>query len=319
MAGWIILAIIFVLAIFLHISLHIFVSYNENGLTITADYLGIKLYPCPKKEGEKGKKKKSGIIQKIKNKLKGKKKKVSDIPDDDDYDFDNLDDIDEEIEKLEKEEIKKEIIIDDTEITASLKNIEKKKQEQKMLDEKQEDFDEKESEIIDISDKPEQAEEIDQETEELHEPKKEADKEPNIIEKLQDKYNKIKQKYLVHIPYLWEKLKKTLKAVRIYNIEFEIDSGRLDASESAMFYGHLNSAVFSLFGALAGIFTMQFQKAQINLKFNEEIFKVRTKFDIYLRPSTFLWILACVGGYFVKEKYLKKFVGKIKAKFCKSC
>ncbi len=311
MAGWIILAIIFVIAMFLHISLHIFVSYNENGLTITADYLGIKLYPRPKKEGEKGKKKKSGIIQKIKNKLKGKKKKISDIPDDDDYDFDNLDDIDEEIEKFEKEEIKKEIIIDDTEITASLENIEKKKQEEKLLDEPEE----KEAETI--SDKSEPIEKIDQETEQ--QPKKEADKEPNIIEKLQDKYNKIKQKYLVHIPYLWEKLKKTLKAIRIYNIEFEIDSGRLDASESAMFYGHLNSAVFSLFGALAGIFTMQFQKAQINLKFNEEIFKVRTKFDIYLRPSTFLWILACVGGYFVKEKYLKKFANKIKAKFCKSC
>lgn len=307
MAGWIILAIIFIIAVFLHISLHIFVSYNEKGLTITADYMGIKLYPRSKKEGKKGKKKKNSLVQKIKNKLKRKKKPV---PDDDDYDYRDSDE--------ETTEEPKKIDIPDKDITASIEKIEKKKQEEKTTSEKSE-ISEKDDNIIAEEETPEddsgENTEKTSETENTSDSKdKSAEKLLGTIERIKNKYDSINQKYLRHIPYLWEKLKKTLKAVRIHNIEFEIDSGRYDASESAILYGHLNSAVFSLFGALAGIFTMQFKKAQINLKFNEEVFNIRTKFDIYLRPSAILWILICIGCYFVKEVLFKKFWNKIKAK-----
>lgn len=76
---------------------------------------------------------------------------------------------------------------------------------------------------------------------------------------------------------------KLIKRIRFEKVYVYIEEGSEDACETALSYGKLNAAVWTVYGLLCGIFTVKLKSVDIVPVFGEDIFKYRIKALIKLR------------------------------------
>ena len=298
----ILLIIIAVIVILLHFSLTVYIKGGTSGeLVIKAKYLGITLYPRPKKEKKKKQKKR-------RKPKKQKEKKEEDI-------------LGEALEEVKEESLADDKSDDSEDIQPSEKPepVEEKPQqetaEEKKPEEKHEDKPAKSK-----AEKRKKREK----KEKKEKPKKEKPKKEKK-EKGEGKLDELKRKWEFIKPYLppaWKYTKKLLKAIRLDDVKINIVTGKEDAAESATFYGKLQAALFSTLNFLAMVFTLNVSEANVRCVFNEKRLDAEGETTVRVRPSTVIAIafclLFCAGKIFIpyklKQRRARKKAEKAKKK-----
>lgn len=119
---------------------------------------------------------------------------------------------------------------------------------------------------------------------------------------LKDKYNKIKP----YLPMGWKYFKKLLKTVRITDVKINVDVGREDAHEAAVYYGVVQGALFNILGQICNMFSVKIKKADVNCIFTKNIINGSAECYVRVRPSSMIAIAFCIGVnflvIFIKQK-----------------
>lgn len=127
------------------------------------------------------------------------------------------------------------------------------------------------------------------------EPKNNKSKKEGNISSLKEKYNKIKS----YLPMGWKYFKKLLKTVRITDVKINIDVGREDAHESAVYYGAVQGALFNILGQICNMFSVKIKKADVNCIFTKNVINGSAECYIRVRPSSMIAIAFCIGVNFL--------------------
>ena len=114
------------------------------------------------------------------------------------------------------------------------------------------------------------------------------------LKELKEKYNKIKP----YIPKGWKYFKKLLKAIHITDLRINIDIGREDAHEAAIYYGTIQGILFNTLGNIANIFTVKIKKADVNCIFTKNTIDGEGECYVKVRPSTLIAIAFCIAVNF---------------------
>ena len=280
---YVFLAIIAVVVILLHFSVNVYLKLDD-GFIFKIKYLFFNIYP---------RKQKPPKPKKASKKTEVKKSELKEL--NDDIFHDKLDD---DFEKIEGQaDVQEKIKIDD-------------------------DVAEKEKEITVSETVKTDDEEISVEVKEKTEIKKKKSKIPKVKktkkvktkkEKKQSGLDKLKAKYYKIKPYLpmgWKYFKKLLKAVRITDLKINIDVGREDAHEAAIYYGAVSGTLFNTLGLVGNIFTLKIKKADVNCVFTKNTVDGNGECYVRVRPSTIIAIAVCVAVNFLiiyfKQKKTKK-------------
>ena len=287
----ILLIIILVIVILLHFSLTIYVRGGTGGeLVIKAKYLGITLYPRPKKKKKRRRKKDAADED------------VTDIPDEED----------------EAEEAADNGGADHEEVTAQAEVSVSEDKPETTLDVPDEET---------AQDKPgevgenEKSEERPAKKKRRKKKEKEEKSPDDEGEKKESKLDGLKRKWEFVKPYLppaWKYSKKLLKAIRLEDVKINIDTGKEDAAESAQFYGKLQAALFSVLNFLAMVFTLRVSEANVNCHFNVKRLDAEGEVTVRVRPSTVIAIAVCLlwccGKIFIPYKLKQRRERKRKEK-----
>ncbi|EGC03444.1 hypothetical protein [Ruminococcus albus] len=283
----ILLIIILVIVILLHFSVTVFVRGGTGGnFEIKLRYLGITLYPRPKKKKKKKKKK-----RRKKKKAVKPKQEISET---------NTEEMTETVAEVAEEKP------DETADTQSAA-------EEIHSATVEEVFGEETSSIEDEKPEDKPAGKKGRKSRKKKE-KKKKEKKPREKkekpEKGESKLDGLKRKWEFIKPYIppaWKYSKKLLKAVRIEDVKINIDTGKEDAAESAQFYGKLQAALFSVLNFLAMIFTLRVKEANINCHFNVKRLDAEGEAVVKVRPSTMIAIafclLFCCAKIFIPYKF----------------
>ena len=264
----ILLIIILVIVILLHFSVTVFVRGGTGGnFEIKLKYLGITLYPRPKKKKKKKKKRRK--------KAEKPKQEVSE---------DTSEEVTETGASVEEVFGEEEISVgEETSSTEDEKPEDKPAGKKDRKSRKKKEKKKKEK-------KPREKEE-------------KSEKGESKLDGLKRKWEFIKP----YIPPAWKYSKKLLKAVRIEDVKINIDTGKEDAAESAQFYGKLQAALFSVLNFLAMIFTLRVKEANINCHFNVKRLDAEGEAVVKVRPSTMIAIafclLFCCAKIFIPYKF----------------
>lgn len=290
----ILLIIILVIVILLHFSVTVFVRGGTGGnFEIKLRYLGITLYPRPKKKKKKKKKKRRKKKKAVKPKQEISEtnteemtETVAEVAEEKPDETADTQSAAEEIHSATVEEVFGEEDISAGEETSS---IEDEKPEDKPAGKKgrrsrkKKEKKKKEKKPREKKEKPEKGE--------------------SKLDGLKRKWEFIKP----YIPPAWKYSKKLLKAVRIEDVKINIDTGKEDAAESAQFYGKLQAALFSVLNFLAMIFTLRVKEANINCHFNVKRLDAEGEAVVKVRPSTMIAIafclLFCCAKIFIPYKF----------------
>lgn len=127
------------------------------------------------------------------------------------------------------------------------------------------------------------------------EPKNNKSKKEGNTSSLKDKYNKIKP----YLPMGWKYFKKLLKTVRITDVKINIDVGREDAHEAAVYYGAVQGALFNILGQICNMFSVNIKKADVNCIFTKNVINGSAECYIRVRPSSMIAIAFCIGVNFL--------------------
>lgn len=127
------------------------------------------------------------------------------------------------------------------------------------------------------------------------EPKNNKSKKEGNTSSLKDKYNKIKP----YLPMGWKYFKKLLKTVRITDVKINIDVGREDAHEAAVYYGAVQGALFNILGQICNMFSVKIKKADVNCIFTKNVINGSAECYIRVRPSSMIAIAFCIGVNFL--------------------
>ncbi|MBQ9375774.1 MAG: DUF2953 domain-containing protein [Ruminococcus sp.] len=141
-----------------------------------------------------------------------------------------------------------------------------------------------------------------------HKKKDKKKKEKPPREKKESKLASFKEKYYKYKPYFpmgWKYFKKLLKAIRITGVKINLDVGREDAHEAAIYYGAVEGIVFNTLGQLSNMFTVKIKRADVNCVFTKNIIDGSAECYVRVRPSTIIAIAVCVGVNFLVI-YLKQ-------------
>lgn len=290
----ILLIIILVIVILLHFSVTVFVRGGTGGnFEIKLRYLGITLYPRPKKKKKKKKKKRRKKKKAVKPKQEISEtnteemtETVAEVAVEKPDETADTQSAAEEIHSATVEEVFGE---EDISVGEETSSIEDEKPEDKPAGKKgrrsrkKKEKKEKEKKPREKKEKPEKGE--------------------SKLDGLKRKWEFIKP----YIPPAWKYSKKLLKAVRIEDVKINIDTGKEDAAESAQFYGKLQAALFSVLNFLAMIFTLRVKEANINCHFNVKRLDAEGEAVVKVRPSTMIAIafclLFCCAKIFIPYKF----------------
>lgn len=288
----ILLIIILVIVILLHFSVTVFVRGGTGGnFEIKLRYLGITLYPRPKKKKKKKKKK-----RRKKKKAVKPKQEVSE---------DTSEEVTETVEEVAEEKP------DETADTQSTAEEIHSATVEEVFGEEDISVGEETSSIEDEKPEDKPAGKKGRRSRKKKETKK-KEKKPREEkpEKGESKLDGLKRKWEFIKPYIppaWKYSKKLLKAVRIEDVKINIDTGKEDAAESAQFYGKLQAALFSVLNFLAMIFTLRVKEANINCHFNVKRLDAEGEAVVKVRPSTMIAIafclLFCCAKIFIPYKF----------------
>lgn len=290
----ILLIIILVIVILLHFSVTVFVRGGTGGnFEIKLRYLGITLYPRPKKK----KKKKTKKRRKKKKAVKPKQEisetnteemteTVAEVAEEKPDETADTQSAAEEIHSATVEEVFGE---EDISVGEETSSIEDEKPEDKPAGKK--------------GRKSRKKKEKKKKEKKPREKKEKPEKGESKLDGLKRKWEFIKP----YIPPAWKYSKKLLKAVRIEDVKINIDTGKEDAAESAQFYGKLQAALFSVLNFLAMIFTLRVKEANINCHFNVKRLDAEGEAVVKVRPSTMIAIafclLFCCAKIFIPYKF----------------
>ena len=287
----ILLIIILVIVILLHFSVTVFVRGGTGGnFEIKLKYLGITLYPRPKKKKKKKKKRRK--------KAEKPKQEVSE---------DTSEEVTETVEEVAEEKP------DETADTHSAAEEIHSASVEEVFGEEEISVGEETSSTEDEKPEDKPAGKKDRKSRKKKE-KKKKEKKPREkkekSEKGESKLDGLKRKWEFIKPYIppaWKYSKKLLKAVRIEDVKINIDTGKEDAAESAQFYGKLQAALFSVLNFLAMIFTLRVKEANINCHFNVKRLDAEGEAVVKVRPSTMIAIafclLFCCAKIFIPYKF----------------
>lgn len=287
----ILLIIILVIVILLHFSVTVFVRGGTGGnFEIKLKYLGITLYPRPKKKKKKKKKRRK--------KAEKPKQEVSE---------DTSEEVTETVEENAAE------IRDETADTQSAAEEIHSASVEEVFGEEEISVGEETTSTEDEKPEDKPAGKKDRKSRKKKE-KKKKEKKPREkkekSEKGESKLDGLKRKWEFIKPYIppaWKYSKKLLKAVRIEDVKINIDTGKEDAAESAQFYGKLQAALFSVLNFLAMIFTLRVKEANINCHFNVKRLDAEGEAVVKVRPSTMIAIafclLFCCAKIFIPYKF----------------
>lgn len=286
----ILLIIILVIVILLHFSVTVFVRGGTGGnFEIKLRYLGITLYPRPKKKKKKRRKKKKAVKPKqeiSETNTEEMTETVAEVADEKPDETADTQSAAEEIHSATVEEVFGE---EDISVGEETSSIEDEKPEDKPAGKK--------------GRKSRKKKEKKKKEKKPREKKEKPEKGESKLDGLKRKWEFIKP----YIPPAWKYSKKLLKAVRIEDVKINIDTGKEDAAESAQFYGKLQAALFSVLNFLAMIFTLRVKEANINCHFNVKRLDAEGEAVVKVRPSTMIAIafclLFCCAKIFIPYKF----------------
>lgn len=288
----ILLIIILVIVILLHFSVTVFVRGGTGGnFEIKLRYLGITLYPRPKKKKKKKKRIKKKKAVKPKQEISETNTEemtetVAEVAEEKPDETADTQSAAEEIHSATVEEVFGE---EDISVGEETSSIEDEKPEDKPADKK--------------GRKSRKKKEKKKKEKKPREKKEKPEKGESKLDGLKRKWEFIKP----YIPPAWKYSKKLLKAVRIEDVKINIDTGKEDAAESAQFYGKLQAALFSVLNFLAMIFTLRVKEANINCHFNVKRLDAEGEAVVKVRPSTMIAIafclLFCCAKIFIPYKF----------------
>ncbi len=301
---WILLSIIAVIVILLHFSINASISVDKDGLDFKVKYMFFTIYPRKKKEKKRRKKRKSTKSRKIKTRKEKHSKQVDLLNDDIESDFSDFgltDDISDEVDTInENDTLDDEKTLSKTEpkLDKSKDNLESSFQEN--LSEKNSDGNksqDKKTKVKKSKPKKKKKERI--------KSKKKSKSEKGKLASLREKYEKLKP----YLPMGWKYFKKLLKTIRFTDTEIEVNVGREDAHEAAIYYGIVQGALFNFLGTLASIFTFKIKKADVNCDFTQNKINGSLKTVLRVRMSTMIAIAFCIVVNFLfiilKRKFSK--------------
>ncbi len=286
----ILLIIILVIVILLHFSVTVFVRGGTGGnFEIKLRYLGITLYPRPKKKKKKRRKKKKAVKPKqeiSETNTEEMTETVAEVAEEKPDETADTQSAAEEIHSATVEEVFGE---EDISVGEETSSIEDEKPEDKPAGKK--------------GRKSRKKKETKKKEKKPREKKEKPEKGESKLDGLKRKWEFIKP----YIPPAWKYSKKLLKAVRIEDVKINIDTGKEDAAESAQFYGKLQAALFSVLNFLAMIFTLRVKEANINCHFNVKRLDAEGEAVVKVRPSTMIAIafclLFCCAKIFIPYKF----------------
>jgi len=288
----ILLIIILVIVILLHFSVTVFVRGGTGGnFEIKLRYLGITLYPRPKKKKKKKKRRKKKKAVKPKQEISETNTEkmtetVAEVAEEKPDETADTQSAAEEIHSATVEEVFGE---EDISVGEETSSIEDEKPEDKPAGKK--------------GRKSRKKKEKKKKEKKPREKKEKPEKGESKLDGLKRKWEFIKP----YIPPAWKYSKKLLKAVRIEDVKINIDTGKEDAAESAQFYGKLQAALFSVLNFLAMIFTLRVKEANINCHFNVKRLDAEGEAVVKVRPSTMIAIafclLFCCAKIFIPYKF----------------
>lgn len=267
---WILLSIIALIVILLHFSISAYIKVDEDGFVVRLKYLFFTIYPQKTKK-QKTKKSKSVRDDKRKN-----KKEFSDDLDDEfsDVFFDRSEN--------DKDNIKDSGISDNV----SAENAAPLEQSYQCDDSSSESDKKKpRSETLKKENKKTKQKKISHE----------EDEKKSKSSSVKEIYNKIKP----YFPMGWKYFKKLLKTIRITDVKIEVNVGREDAHEAAVYYGAVQGALFNTLGHICNMFSVKIKKANVNCIFIKNTINGTAECYIKVRPSAMIAIAFCVGINFL--------------------
>lgn len=280
---WILLGIIAAIVIILHFSVYAHIKIGEDGFEIKAKYLFFDIYPRQPKEKKIKKPKRQN----------SKKQKASkqQFEDDLDNDFGDSDLPSEASEAIN--EVVEPVVESAAEPVDEFKDTLEKK--------------------TDSDSKPEQKQSQQANQGEKNTKKEKSKKSKSDKPKEESMFSKLKSMYSTYKPYLpmgWKYFKKLLKSIRFTGVKIEINVGREDAHEAAIYYGAVQCLLFNNLGHLANIFTVKIKKADVNCIFVKNTISGEAECYVRVRPSTLIAIAFCTGVnfliVFLKQRHIKK-------------
>lgn len=267
---WILLSIIALIVILLHFSISAYIKVDEDGFEVRLKYFFFTIYPQKTKK-HKTKKSKSVRDDKRKN-----KKEFSDDLDDEfsDVFFDRSEN--------DKDNIKDSGISDNV----SAENAAPLEQSYQCDDSSSESDKKKpRSETFKKENKKTKQKKISHE----------EDEKKSKSSSVKEIYNKIKP----YFPMGWKYFKKLLKTIRITDVKIEVNVGREDAHEAAVYYGAVQGALFNTLGHICNMFSVKIKKANVNCIFIKNTINGTAECYIKVRPSAMIAIAFCVGINFL--------------------
>ncbi len=267
---WILLSIIALIVILLHFSISAYIKVDEEGFEVRLKYFFFTIYP---KKTKKQKTKKSKSVR------DGKRKNKKEFSDDLDDEFS---DVFFDRNENDEDNIKDSGISDNVsaENAASLEQSYQCNGSGSESDKKK-----PRSEILKKENKKTKQKKISHK----------EDQKKSKSSSVKEIYNKIKP----YFPMGWKYFKKLLKTIRITDVKIEVNVGREDAHEAAVYYGAVQGALFNTLGHICNMFSVKIKKANVNCIFIKNTINGTAECYIKVRPSAMIAIAFCVGINFL--------------------
>lgn len=268
---WILLSIIALIVVLLHFSISAYIKVDEDGFEVKLKYFFFTIYP---KKPKKQKTKKSKSIKD--NKRKNEKEFSDDL--DDEFSDVFFDGSENDRNNIEDSSISENVSADNTtyleqrsgQCNDNSSKTEKKKSRSETLKKENKKTKQKKT-------------------------SHKEDKKKSKSSSVKDIYNKIKP----YFPMGWKYFKKLLKTIRITDVKIEVNVGREDAHEAAVYYGAVQGALFNTLGHICNMFSVKIKKANVNCIFIKNTINGTAECYIKVRPSAMIAIAFCVGINFL--------------------
>lgn len=114
------------------------------------------------------------------------------------------------------------------------------------------------------------------------------------------------EEYKQYLPVAKKALRKLLKLIRFYDLDFSLTVGDQDAYEAAMKFGKLNTLVYSVLALLCCAFTVNIKHTEIKCNFDDAKTTARFATTIKVRPSAVLALAIYLGINYLKIRHNQK-------------
>lgn len=114
------------------------------------------------------------------------------------------------------------------------------------------------------------------------------------------------EEYKPYLPVAKKALRKLLKLIRFYDLDFSLTVGDQDAYEAAMKFGKLNTLAYSVLALLCCAFTVNIKRTEIKCNFDDAKTTARFATTIKVRPSAVLALAIYLGINYLKIRHNQK-------------